>query len=48
VLRRRGARVRIVATDAATVEAIGPDLFDARRRPPVEAAGYAQGRSLAI
>ena len=48
VLRRRGARVRIVAPDAATVEAIGPDLFDARRRPPVEAAGYAQGRSLAI
>ncbi len=47
VLRRRGARVRIAAPDAATVEAIGPNLFDARRRPPVEAAGYAQGRALA-
>jgi NTE family protein len=47
VLRRRGARVRIVAPDAATVEAIGPNLFDRRRREQVEAAGYAQGRALA-
>jgi NTE family protein len=47
LLRRRGARVRIVAPDAATVRAIGPNLFDARRRPEVEAAGYAQGRALA-
>jgi NTE family protein len=47
VLRRRGARVRIAAPDAATVAAIGPNLFDGRRRPPVEAAGYAQGRALA-
>jgi NTE family protein len=47
VLRRRGARVRIVAPDAATVDAIGANLFDARRRPEVEAAGYAQGRALA-
>ena len=47
ILRRRGARVRIVAPDAATVDAIGPNLFDARRRAPVEAAGYAQGRALA-
>jgi NTE family protein len=46
VVRRRGARVRIVAPDAATVEAIGPNLFDAGRRPQVEAAGYAQGRTL--
>ena len=47
VLRARGARVRIVAPDAGTVAAIGPDLFDPRRRPQVEAAGYAQGRALA-
>jgi NTE family protein len=47
LLRRRGARVRIVAPDAETVRAIGPNLFDARRRPQVEAAGYAQGRALA-
>ena len=47
LLRRRGARPRIVAPDAATVEAIGPNLFDQRRRPQVEAAGYAQGRALA-
>ena len=33
--------------DAATVEAMGPSLFDARRRAAVEAAGYAQGRALA-
>jgi NTE family protein len=47
LLRRRGARVEIVAPDAATVEAIGPNLFDRLRRPQVEAAGYAQGRALA-
>jgi NTE family protein len=47
ILRRRGARVRIVVPDAETVRAIGPNLFDSRRRPQVEAAGYAQGRTLA-
>jgi len=47
VLRRRGARVRVVAPDAATVEAIGPNLFNGGRRTQVEAAGYAQGRALA-
>jgi NTE family protein len=47
LLRRRGARVRIAAPDAATVQAIGPNLFDARRRSRVEVAGYAQGRALA-
>jgi NTE family protein len=47
VLRRRGARVRIVAPDRRTVEAIGPNLFDVRRGAAVEAAGYAQGRALA-
>jgi NTE family protein len=47
LLRGRGARVRIVAPDAAAVDAIGPNLFDARRRAAVEAAGYRQGRALA-
>ena len=47
LLRRRGARVRIVAPDAATVDAIGPTLFDGRRRAQVESAGYRQGRALA-
>ncbi|HKH15988.1 MAG TPA: patatin-like phospholipase family protein [Solirubrobacteraceae bacterium] len=47
ILRRRGARVRIVAPDAAAVDAIGPNLFDARLRAAVEAAGYRQGRALA-
>ena len=46
-LRRRGAQVRIVAPDAATVDAIGPDLFSTDRRAQVEAAGHAQGRALA-
>jgi NTE family protein len=47
LLRGRGARVRIVAPDAGCVDAIGPNLFDARRRAAVEAAGYRQGRALA-
>nr|MBA3407835.1 patatin-like phospholipase family protein [Solirubrobacterales bacterium] len=47
LLRRRGARVRVVAPDVATVGAIGPTLFDPRRRAAVEAAGFAQGRALA-
>ncbi len=46
-LRRRGAHVAIVAPDAATVDAIGPDLFSAGRRARVEAAAYAHGRTLA-
>ena len=46
VLRARGAGVRIVAPDAAAVAAIGPNLFDSRRRRAVEAAGYTQGRAL--
>ena len=36
----------IVAPDAATVAAIGPDLFDPGRRAAVEATGFAQGRHL--
>ena len=46
-LRRRGARVRVVAPDAASVAVIGRSLFDQRRRHAVAAAGYAQGRALA-
>ena len=45
-LKRRGAQVRLIAPDAATVDAIGPDLFTSGRRREVEAAGYAQGRGL--
>ena len=47
IVRRRGARVGIVAPDAASVRAMGGNLLDGRRRPQVEAAGYAQGRALA-
>ena len=47
LLRRRGAHVTVVAPDAASVAAIGPDLFDPARRAAVEAAGFAQGRALA-
>jgi hypothetical protein len=47
LLRRRGATVRVVAPDAATVAAMGGNLFDLRRRAAVEAAGHAQGRALA-
>jgi NTE family protein len=46
-LERRGARVRIVAPDAASVAAIGPNLMDPRPRAKVIAAGLAQGRALA-
>jgi NTE family protein len=46
LLRRRGAQVRIVAPDARAVDAIGPDLFDGRRRADVEAAAHRQGRAL--
>jgi NTE family protein len=47
VLERRGARVQIVSPDDGSVEAIGPNLMDPRRRREVIAAGVAQGRRLA-
>jgi NTE family protein len=47
VLRRRGATVETVNPDRACVEAIGPNLMDARPRRAVIAAGLAQGRRLA-
>lgn len=45
-LRRRGAHVRIVGPDAASAEAIGPNLMDARRADAALAAGYRQGLRL--
>jgi NTE family protein len=45
-LERRGARVRIVAPEEASLEAIGPSLMDPGRRRQVIAAGAAQGRRL--
>ena len=47
VLERRGAKVRIVSPDDASVEALGPNLMDPGRRREVIAAGVAQGRRLA-
>ena len=47
VLERRGARVQIVSPDDGSVDAIGPNLMDPRRRSQVIAAGVAQGRRLA-
>jgi NTE family protein len=46
-VRARGAQVRTVVPDGATVAAIGPNLMDHRRRDAVAAAGYAQGRAMA-
>jgi NTE family protein len=45
-LRARGAGVRTVTPDAASLEAIGPNLMDPTRRSLAAAAGYAQGRRL--
>ncbi len=46
LLRVRGARTRIIAPDAATIEAMGPSLMDAGPRAAVTAAGRTQGRGL--
>jgi NTE family protein len=45
-LRARGADVRTITPDEASLAAIGPDLMNPRRRTAVAAAGYAQGRRL--
>lgn len=45
-LERRGARVRTVSPDAATLSAMGGNLMDARPRSRVVAAGLSQGRRL--
>lgn len=46
-LERRGARVQVVAPDASSLAAIGPNLMDAGPRANVIAAGVAQGHALA-
>ena len=45
-LERRGARVTVVAPDAASLAALGPNLMDPAPRARVIAAGLAQGRGL--
>ena len=45
-LRARGARVRVVAPDAASSAAIGPNVMAGRRRQGVYASGFAQGHAL--
>jgi NTE family protein len=47
LLRRRGARVRHVAPDAAAADAMGHNLMDPAGSDRVLAAGYGQGRMLA-
>ena len=44
-LRAAGARVELIVPDAASLEALGTNLMDARRRPGAAAAGYALGKS---
>jgi NTE family protein len=46
-LRARGARTRIVAPDAATIAAMGPNLMSSGPVRKVYAAGRAQGRLMA-
>ena len=46
-LERRGAKVTTLAPDAGSLDAIGPNLMDPRRRREVIAAGVEQGRRLA-
>ncbi len=46
VLRARGSRTRIVAPDAASIDAMGPNLMDGAHRTYVIAAARAQGRRL--
>lgn len=45
-VRRRGARVRVVAPDSGSAVAMGANLMDERARPQVIAAGIEQGRIL--
>jgi NTE family protein len=46
-LKARGAELRTIVPDEASLAAIGPDLMEPSRRARVAAAGYAQGRRLA-
>jgi NTE family protein len=45
VLRKSGARVALIAPDEASMQALGVNLMDARRRPGAAVAGYAQGQT---
>jgi NTE family protein len=45
-LRRRGARVKLVAPDAASLAAIGPNLMDSGPRRRVIEAGFEQGHRI--
>jgi NTE family protein len=47
VLERRGARVRYVAPDGASADAMGSNLMSSRPRDRVTRAGFAQGHALA-
>jgi NTE family protein len=47
-LERRGARVTTVSPDAASQDAMGPNLMDPRPRSNVIAAGLGQGRALGL
>ncbi|HWV88393.1 MAG TPA: patatin-like phospholipase family protein [Capillimicrobium sp.] len=47
VVRRRGARLRVVGPDARSAAAIGGRLMDRGRVPAALAAGHAQGLALA-
>ncbi|GAA5534290.1 patatin-like phospholipase family protein [Deinococcus aluminii] len=46
-LRESGAAVHVVGPDAASLEAIGPNVLDPARRPATAQAGLEQGRRLA-
>ena len=47
VLTDAGAKVEVLYPDTDSIAAFGPNLMDARRRPPAAKAGYAQGRAQA-
>lgn len=47
LLRREGGKVAVVIPDAASLEAIGPNVLDPAHRPASAQAGREQGRSLA-
>jgi len=47
VLNDTGAKVEVLYPDTDSIAAFGPNLMDARRRPPAAKAGYAQGQAQA-
>jgi len=47
VLTDAGAKVEVLYPDTDSIAAFGPNLMDARRRPPAAKAGYAQGQAQA-